>query len=236
MFRQYLFNDGHAAVQRLLLTDGACICQLGPGFYKSDPGGYVRRVHCQYLLKAGNRPVQRNKTAFIDVLQGLQVQVVGVNIGTCKLLQTHFIFTQQGDTQSLGDLVCDFILYRKDIVQVPVIGFRPQVVSVLDIDQLRGDAHTVTLVVLAHAAFEDRLDTQFFTDIPQVLILALEGERGGAPGHPQFFYLGQDIEQFLAEPIGEILVVAIGAHVYERQYGNRLFVVFLLYCSFLRCI
>jgi hypothetical protein len=52
------------------------------------------------------------------------------------------------------DRLRDVVLHGEDIVELAVVGFRPQVRVRGHLDQLRGDAHAVAR--LAHTAFEDR--------------------------------------------------------------------------------
>src|SRR5437764_7817014 len=79
------------------------------------------------------------------------------------------------------------------------------------IDELGGDADLIAR--LAHAALEDGGDVEFFPDGGYVLVLALERERRGARGHVQARYLRQQVQQLLAQPVGEVLLLLVGAEV-----------------------
>ena len=124
----------------------------------------------------------------------MQIQVVGAQICNGLVGDSFFVLTQQGNTQGLSNFAGDLFLDGENIFQIPVVGLRPKVVTVFDVDQLSGDAHPVTLVIFAHTAFKDGRYVELFADAAQVLVFALEGERRGAPGDPQLADLGQDVE------------------------------------------
>ncbi len=115
-----------------------------------------------------------------------------------------------------GDLVLD----GEHVGQFAIIGLRPQVEAVVDLDQLRGDAHRGAR--LAHRALEDVLDAQGVADLPQVLVLALEGEGGGAAGDLQVLDLGQRVQDLFGDAVGEVFLLGVRGHVDERQHGDRL--------------
>jgi hypothetical protein len=62
----------------------------------------------------------------------------------------------QRAAQGIDDRVGDLALHGEDVVELAVVGLRPQVAVVHRVDELRGDAHLVA--GLAHAAFEDVAD------------------------------------------------------------------------------
>ena len=66
---------------------------------------------------------------------------------------------------------------------------------------------------LAHRALEDVLHAQRLADLAQVLVLTLEGEGRGAPGHFQFLDPGQCVEDFLGNAVGEKFLLLVGRHV-----------------------
>jgi hypothetical protein len=74
---------------------------------------------------------------------------------------------------------------------------------------------------LAHAAFQNVRDVELLCDRGDVDVLAFEVKGRGARGHPQAADLGEDIQQLLCQPICEIFVLLVAAHVHERKHGNR---------------
>ena len=59
---------------------------------------------------------------------------------------------QQRDLELLHHVGRDLVLDREDVVELAVVGLRPQVRVGAGLDQLRGDAHRVAR--LAHRAFQ----------------------------------------------------------------------------------
>ena len=77
----------------------------------------------------------------------------------------------KGARNRLGDVVLD----GEDVGQFAVVAFRPQVITVLGVNELCGDADASARP--AHAAFEDGADAERFGDRRDVLFLAAERER-----------------------------------------------------------
>ena len=76
--------------------------------------------------------------------------------------------------QRIDDCRGDFVLHGKNIGELPVEGLRPEVVTVLDIDQLRRDAKLGA--GLANRTLEHSVDVELFADVLDGLVLSLEGE------------------------------------------------------------
>ncbi len=87
-------------------------------------------------------------------------------------------------------------------------------------DQLRRDAHGRAR--LAHRPLQDVVDAERVADPAQVLVLALECKRRGAPGNLEFLDGGERIEDLLGDAVGEIFLLGIRAHVDEWQDRDRL--------------
>ena len=51
----------------------------------------------------------------------------------------------------------NLILHGKDVVELAIESFRPQPIAIVRIDELDGNAHSVSS--LADAAFQERIDT-----------------------------------------------------------------------------
>ena len=76
----------------------------------------------------------------------------------------------------LGDLV----LYREDVGEIAIVPLRPDVIPGLGLDELRGDADTIT--GLAHAAFEHIAHAELAPDLLHLDGLAPVGEARIASG------------------------------------------------------
>ena len=102
---------------------------------------------------------------------------------------------QQGHVQGRRDGPCDVVLHGEDVVEDAVVGFGPEVKAVRDLDELGGDPDTIPR--LPHAALEECAHAQLLADVAQVLLLALERERGRAPRHLELRNLRQNVEELL---------------------------------------
>jgi hypothetical protein len=87
-------------------------------------------------------------------------------------------------------------------------------------NQLRGDARA--LAGTAHAALQHRVHAKLLADAAQVLVLALELERRGAPDHLHAVDARERVQDLLGQAVGEELVLRIVGHVDEGQHGDRL--------------
>ena len=122
------------------------------------------------------------------------------------------------DFQLLDDRQRYLVLNRKHVRHLAVVAFRPEVVAVAGIDQLRGDPQPITH--LLYAALENGVDIEPAPDLADIDILALEGEGGSAGDDEEGVDLGQRIDQFFRQALAEVLVAGIGAEIVERQNGN----------------
>ena len=66
-----------------------------------------------------------------------------------------------------------------------------------------------------------RLHAELLPDVAEVLVPPLEGEGGGSTGDPQPLDVRERVQDFLGDPVGEVLLVPRRAHVRERQHGDR---------------
>ena len=176
------------------------------------------RIHLRGLAHHvdGRFPVFRTTTVVTS--PGCQECIIGGDVA-----RTHLQFAHaQRDAQRIGDGPCDVLLDGKDVVQLTVVGFRPQVVAIVSLDQLGGDAHPVAS--LAHAAFQHMRDPELRGDVRDIPGVALEVERRGAAGHVQAPHLGELVEQLLRNAVGKILLVLFRTHVDEGQHSDGVFV------------
>ena len=74
------------------------------------------------------------------------------------VLNRFLLFGKKSKLQGVNDGVRYFILNGKDVVQVAIVTFGPDVIVVGAVDQLRRDPHPATS--LAHAAFQHVADFQ----------------------------------------------------------------------------
>ncbi len=113
----------------------------------------------------------------------------------------------------------DFVLQGEDVCQIAVVAVGPDVVIRRGIDQLRGNAHTIT--ALAHAALQHVAHAQFAGDALNVDRLALVGERRIARDDEEPAQLRQTSDDVLGNAVGEIFLLGVATHIGERQHGDR---------------
>src|ERR1700759_2555795 len=95
---------------------------------------------------------------------------------------------------------------------------RPEVIAVRSVDELGSDADASP--GSPYAAFENGGDAQRRRDVANVLGLAFEGERGSARGHLQFGNLRQEIDNLLGQPVAEVFILLVPAHIGEWQHRD----------------
>jgi hypothetical protein len=169
-----------------------------------------------------NRTDSSSSRARDEEFARLQVQLVSVQVfrvGTHGHRARRLVHCPERSAQRRDDGVGDLILDGEDVVQLAVVGFRPQVAVLHRVDQLRGDAHPVAR--FAHAALEDVVHIQLARDHRRAQLAALVGEGRGARGDANVLHLHQHVEQLFGDAVGEVLVLGVRAHVDERQHRNR---------------
>ena len=142
------------------------------------------------------------------------VEVLGRLASGAKILRRIELRLDRRD-DGLGDLV----LHGEHVGEVAVVAFRPDVAAAGNVDELRGDAHTVA--ALAHAALDDVADAEFLGDLPHVHGLALVGKGRVARNHEEPAQLRQAGNDVLADSVGEILLLQLAAHIDKGEYGDR---------------
>lgn len=66
------------------------------------------------------------------------------------------------------------MLNREDVGQLPLIGFRPDVIAIVAVDQLSG--HFQAIPGFPNASFEEVFHSQFVGNRPHVSFFCFEGE------------------------------------------------------------
>ena len=96
---------------------------------------------------------------------------------------------------------------------------RPDVAAGRGVIELRRDADAIAAP--SYTAFDHVAHTEFGSDLPHVHRLALVGKRRVARDHEEPAQFRQRSDDVLADPVGEVLLLPVAAHIVERQYGNR---------------
>ena len=86
------------------------------------------------------------------------------------------------------------------------------------VDQLRGDSDRVGIA--PDTALDDHVGAELVGDGSPVVLPVPEVKRGLAADDAQFLESRQLVEQLFDDPVANILVFRVTAHVIERQHGN----------------
>ncbi len=149
----------------------------------------------------------------------VQVQLVGFGVVGVPFEGCLLSFTQELHLDLSQNRQGNLILNIENILQLPVVSLRPQMIASRRFDQLRCDPQP--LARFAHAAFQDMSHAELFPHQPKVLVLILKLKRRAAPGHIQVGYVAQYVDDFFGDAVAEILLPGVAAHVDERQHRDR---------------
>jgi hypothetical protein len=148
-----------------------------------------------------------------------QQLVGGHHTGRRGDLQSGGVTRRQPWQEVPDDRAGNFVLDGEDVVQLAVEAFRPQLETTLRVDELRRDSHL--LAVFADAAFDHVRDSQPLRDRAHVRRVVLERKCRAARHDLQAGCAREAVDEFLSEPVTEILVGGIAADVGEGQDGDR---------------
>ena len=84
---------------------------------------------------------------------------------------------QQLQLQRFGSGLGDFVLYGKYVIHLPIVCLRPELKTIVGLDQLCRDADMVALA--AHTPLEDIRHAKLVPYVAQVFILTPELKGGG---------------------------------------------------------
>jgi hypothetical protein len=102
---------------------------------------------------------------------------------------------QKRELQFLHNTQSDLVLNLEHVLEIAIIGLRPNVHTVAGSNQLGGNPDGIP--GLAHAAFHDVGNVQGLGNLTDGGLLALEVERGGPGDDLEPGSLGEQIDQFL---------------------------------------
>ena len=175
------------------------------------PSQRIIRVKINGLLKTSDGLLERFICPLIPEKPSLQIKLVHLIVICVPLQHRRLLRPQQLYFQRRYNRQRDFILNVKDVFHLTVVAFRPQMITICDVDKLRRDAQPIA--GFAHAAFQHRADVQLLPDFADVNLFAFEGKGRGARSNVQSSNLRERIEQFFGQSIAEVFVVRIVADV-----------------------
>ena len=126
-----------------------------------------------------------------------------------------FVSRQKMVLQSLRNMLGDFALDRKYILDLAVIFLGPAGFLFRCFDKLDGNPDLVPH--LPNAPFENTADVQLSANFSDGFVCSLVSHHGCPGDHPQPFYLGHRGDQFLGHTVREVLIDLIRADIGKRQ-------------------
>lgn len=82
------------------------------------------------------------------------------------------------------------------------------------------DGHAQPVVGFANAALEQRSDAEMVADRAHVGPGVAKLKRGGPRRHAQTFDVGKRVDQLLGKALAQVVLIALRAHVREREDSN----------------
>ena len=132
--------QGHVRVGK------ACMCQRVVG------------VMTDGFFKQLDAALETFFSSFVPVIAPFQIQVVGLRVFRRRFNDRCGGLTEENHFQLGDDRSRDVVLQVEDVLELAIVAFRPEIVSVFHVDQMRGDAQPVS--GLLYAAFENRPDAE----------------------------------------------------------------------------
>ena len=149
------------------------------------------------------------------VEQGHRAQhvIIGTSRSGAARRGMYVVLTSQFADKRVHDNGCDFVLNFKNIVQVAVEAFRPDLVPGRRLNQLR--RHSNLIARLSDATVKDVSDAQLARDIRYLQIATPVDEGRLTRDDKQLIVAGQLRNYVVGDTIGEIRLLGIAGHVLE---------------------
>ncbi|ANY83542.1 hypothetical protein BB934_35360 (plasmid) [Microvirga ossetica] len=109
----------------------------------------------------------------------------------------------------------DLVLNGEDVGEVTVVSVSPEMTAISAVDKLRGDAHA--RADFPDTAFQYKVDPEILAHLLRLHRFALVGEGCVACDNEQAGDLRQVGDKVFGDPVTEILLLGVAAHVVEGQ-------------------
>src|SRR6185437_14907738 len=139
-------------------------------------------VHLPGVLHALASPL-------MEILLATKEEIIRVYVDDARLLDRLLLSFSENHPERFHNRLRYVILNGEYVFQFAVVTFRPEVISVSNIHQLRSDAELVPH--LAHTSLEHGRHLELAADVADVLVLPLECERRRARSNTQRLDLRQ---------------------------------------------
>ena len=158
--------------------------QHAVGVRQSGVCDRVFRVFFNRLLEALHASLQSDFVALVPIESSLQIEVVSLKVIGIPAHERSAL-VRELDLQLIDNLSGDLILKLKYVLHVPIVFFRPHLVTVRNFHELCRDAKP--LACLSNASFQHGVDVQLLADRGKVDVLLLEPKRRSARDDAQAF-------------------------------------------------
>jgi hypothetical protein len=154
-----------------------------------------------------------------DMVVGPQDEVVDGHVGDRPAGRAYDLGGRDPLGQSRHDGLHHLVLDGENVLQVPVVALRPDVIARCGVDQLGG--HPDTLAAAPHAAFDHVAHAELAADLRDVDRRAAKHEGGVAGDDEQQAEARQLGDDVLGDAVGEVVLLRVARHVGEGQHRDR---------------
>ena len=116
----------------------------------------------------------------------------------------------------------NFVLDGEDVIKRPIVALCPEVITGLRLDELPGDPYAVA--VFSDAALKYITYTELASNLAHIHVAPFVAEARVARDHEKPFQPRETGEDVFDDPISEVFLFRIAAHVEEGEDGDRRFV------------
>src|SRR5439155_21717884 len=147
----------------------------------------------------------------VRVIAAKEIQVVRLGLVGRFLLEPPLLLWGQGGGQRPRNLLRQLALNLENVEQLAVVGLAPEWLLGPWIEQAGNDPHPRPGPT--DASFEDRRHAKLLRDRGNPLARLLVLHRRRAAHDLQRRYLGQRGDDVVSDPVAEVLILRVGAHV-----------------------
>ena len=149
-----------------------------------------------------------------------QVGVISSEITRRLVCYGLALVSAQRGLQGFRDAGGQFGLHRKDVGQVTIINFGPEMAFIRRANELHIDPHPITHPL--HRALDQVRHPEFMGDFRQIRRPRLVALSRRARDHAQLADLRQPRDHFILHPVDEKGVLLVFAQIFKRENSDRL--------------
>ncbi len=180
-------------------------------------GAGIIGIDFQGLIAEPERRLQISGTALLQVVPGLEIELIGVRIQGRAGYDRLLLVRQQLHPQRRDDRLRDLVLQRENVVQIAVVALGPDMAGIFPIDQLRGDAHPPRPPAASLLPGWKSTRVALTGDLTDVDGVVLEGEHGIAGHDVKLRDPRQISDDVLRDAGAEVILRRVAGHVAKRQ-------------------